>query len=71
MGKIFTGSAPANDGTDLTTLPEPSEKYPDPGAPERPEEFAPGLDPELAELADALAEAKEKIKSGKTLKTRK
>ena len=64
MSKIFSGSAPANDGTELTTLAEPAEKYPDPGAPERPEEFAPGLDPELAELADALAVAKEKIRNG-------
>jgi Mn-containing catalase len=64
MATIFSGSAPANDGTELTTLPEPAEKYPDPGAPERPEEFAPGLDPELAELADALAVAKQKIKNG-------
>jgi len=65
MEKIFTGSAPANDGTDLVTLAEPKEKYPIPSAPERPEEFAPGLDTELAELADALVEAKEKIKNGK------
>lgn len=64
MEQIFRGSAPANDGTELTTLPEPANKYPDPGAPERPEEFAPGLDPELAELADALAVAKEKILKG-------
>jgi len=71
MDKIFTGSAPANDGTILTTLPEPAEKYPDPGAPERPEEFAPGLDPELAELADALAEAKQKILTGKPPRSRK
>ena len=66
MEKIFTGSAPANDGTELVTLSEPKVKYPIPSAPERPEEFAPGLDPELAELADALAEAKEKIKNGKS-----
>ena len=65
MGKIFTGSAPANDGTELVTLAKPGEKYPIPAAPERTEEFAPGLDPELAELADALASVKEKIKNGK------
>jgi Mn-containing catalase len=62
MGKIFNGSAPANDGTELSTLAEPKEKYPIPAAPERPEEFAPGLDLELAELADALVTAKDKIK---------
>jgi Mn-containing catalase len=69
MEAIINGPAPVNDGTDLTTLAEPEEKYPDPGAPERPEEFAPGLDPELAALADALAEAKEKVKNGKPLRS--
>jgi Mn-containing catalase len=62
MGKIFSGSAPANDGTELKTLAEPNENYPIPAAPERSEEFAPGLDRELAELADALDAAKDKIK---------
>lgn len=47
MGKIFQGSAPANDGTELVTLKEPKESYPIPPAPERPEEFAPALDTEL------------------------
>lgn len=60
MGKIFQGSAPANDGTELITLTEPRESYPIPLAPERPEEFAPGLDPEMQDLADALAEFKDK-----------
>jgi Mn-containing catalase len=59
MGAIFSGSAPMNDGTDLVTLKEPRESYPIPVAPERPEEFAPGLDPELQVLADALTEFKE------------
>lgn len=62
MSIIFQGSARANDGIELVTLKEPREKYPIPMAPERPEEFSPGLDPELQELADALADAKEKIK---------
>lgn len=61
MEKIFSGSAPMNDGTDLVTLKEPRESYPIPLAPERPEEFAPGLDPELQELADALTAFKEKL----------
>ena len=61
MAKIFSGSAPANDGTELSTLSEPKESYPIPLAPERPEEFAPGLDPELQELADALTEFKENL----------
>jgi Mn-containing catalase len=63
LGEIYKGSAPANDGTELVTLAEPREKYPYPGAPERPEEFAPGLDPELQALADALEEVKGKIRS--------
>ena len=62
MAQIFNGSAPANDGTELVTLPQPREAYPIPPAPERPEEFSPGLDPELQELADALADVKEKMK---------
>jgi Mn-containing catalase len=66
MEKIFSGSAPANDGTELVTLAEPIEKYPIPSAPERPEEFAPGLDPELDELAAALTEAKAKLRNGKS-----
>ena len=60
MDQIFQGSAPANDGTQLVTLKEPKNSYPIPPAPERPEEFAPGLDPELQRLADALIEFKEK-----------
>jgi Mn-containing catalase len=68
MASIFSGSAPANDGTELTTLAEPRESFPIPGAPERAEEFSPGLDPELQELADALAEAKVKIQKKETRK---
>ena len=71
MEKIFHGSAPANDGTELTTLAEPRESYPIPPAPERPEEFAPGLDPELQELADALVDAKQKIVKQMQGKSRK
>lgn len=44
----------------LVTLKEPRESYPIPPAPERPEEFAPGLDPELQKLTDAFTEFKEK-----------
>jgi Mn-containing catalase len=59
MQDIFKGASPLNDGTELVTLKEPRESYPIPLAPERPEEFAPGLDPELQAMADALAEFKE------------
>ncbi|HUR10226.1 MAG TPA: manganese catalase family protein [Flavitalea sp.] len=61
MEKIFSGSAPLNDGTDLVTLKEPRKGFPIPRAPERPEEFAPGLDPELQELANAFSEFKENM----------
>jgi Mn-containing catalase len=63
MEKIFSGSAPMNDGTELVTMKEPRESYPIPLAPERPEEFAPGLDAELQELADALTEFKQDLTS--------
>lgn len=61
MEKVFSGSAPMNDGTELVTMKEPREGYPIPLAPERPEEFSPGLDPELQELADALTAFKENL----------
>jgi Mn-containing catalase len=61
MEKIFSGGAPMNDGTELVTLKEPRESYPIPLAPERPEEFAPGLDRELQELADAVTAFKENM----------
>jgi Mn-containing catalase len=61
MEKIYRGSAPFKDGSSLVTLKEPRESYPIPAAPERPEEFAPGLDPELQEMADALADFKQKM----------
>lgn len=59
MEQIFSGPSPFNDGTQLTTLKEPRESFPIPQAPERPEEFAPGLDEELQALADAFTEFKE------------
>src|SRR5690606_20581651 len=60
MDKIFQGSAPIDDGSELVTLKEPRESYANPIALERPEEFAPGLDPELQALADAFTVFKEK-----------
>lgn len=60
MDLIFSGKSPIDDGTELVTLKEPRESYPNPIAPERPEEFAPGLDPEMQAMADALSEFKEK-----------
>lgn len=61
MGEIFNSDAPTKDGSKLVTLDKPKMEYDIPMAPERAEEFAPGLDPELQELADALVVAKEKV----------
>ncbi len=55
LGEIFKGSSPFNDGTTLRTAERPEQGYSIPQAPERPEEFAPGLPPELVELAQAAA----------------
>jgi manganese catalase len=49
----------------MVTLKEPRESYPIPMAPERPEEFAPGLDPEMQSLADAFTEFKENMLNAK------
>ncbi len=53
--KLFRGASPSNDGTELTTafMPEGSPLV---MAPERREEFSPGLDPELLALVQAVAE---------------
>lgn len=67
LSSIFSGSAPTNNGDDLIAMAEPTQGYPDPLAPERPEEFAPGLDPEMQALVDALSEYKEQ--SAKPKKT--
>lgn len=55
-GKIFQGSAPAAmNGATLRTEQSP-EGYPMEIAVERPEEFAPGLDPALLEFVQQTAE---------------
>lgn len=53
--KLYRGASPSNDGTELSTdvMPEGS---PLTIAPERKEEFSPGLDPELLALIQATAE---------------
>jgi len=61
MDKIFSGPAPLGNNGELVTLKEPRQAFPIPAGPERIEEFAPGLDPELQELADALTDFKEKL----------
>lgn len=55
IGEIFQGLSPFNDGTSVQTQDRPAKGYPFPPAPERPEEFAPGLTPELKELVEAAA----------------
>lgn len=62
METLFKGTAPANDGSELKTMKEPHESFPSLPSPERPEEFSPGLDPELQELADALDNVKSKLR---------
>jgi Mn-containing catalase len=71
MDTLFKGAAPANDGTELVTRKEPRESFPIPVSPERPEEFAPGLDEDLQELADALQEVKSQINKKTNGKSRK
>jgi Mn-containing catalase len=53
--KLFRGASPSNDGTELTTAFMP-DGAPMVIAPERREEFSPGLDPELLALIQAVAE---------------
>ena len=54
-GEIFRGTSPFNDGTTVRTAERPEHGFPMPQAPERPEEFSPGLTPELMELAEHAA----------------
>jgi Mn-containing catalase len=58
MGKIFNGSSPANDGTEIETTDDPPKGVPAQDLPERPEEFAPGLTPELLEMVEAVKKYK-------------
>lgn len=53
--KLYRGASPSNDGTELSTAVMP-EGFPMTIAPERKEEFAPGLDKELLALIQATAE---------------
>jgi Mn-containing catalase len=54
MGKIFNGSSPANDGSEVETTDKAPKGAPITDLPERPEEFAPGLTPELLEMVAAV-----------------
>ena len=56
MAAIFSGPSPLSDvEATLETTEEPPEGAPIPESPERPEEFAPGLTPELMELVENAA----------------
>ncbi|WP_069804700.1 manganese catalase family protein [Thermogemmatispora onikobensis] len=57
MGKIFHGPSPAQDGT-LTTTQKPPEGAPIKLSEARPEEFAPGLTPELEKLIQQIEAVK-------------
>jgi len=54
-GEVFQGASPFNDGTTIRMMDRPEQGFAIPQAPERLEEFAPGLTPELMELAQAAA----------------
>ena len=53
--QLYRGASPSNDGTELSTAVMP-EGFPMTIAPERREEFSPGLDKELLALIQATAE---------------
>ncbi len=53
MGQIFKGSSPGNDG-ELVTTDKPPVGVPITPSPERPEEYSPGLTPEIMELAEKM-----------------
>lgn len=55
-GKIYRGASPSQDGTDLESKEQAPEGVPSVIAPERFEEFSPGLDPELLKLIQTTAE---------------
>ncbi len=55
-GRIVQGMSPSDDGTSLDATEQAPEGVPMEIAPERPEEFSPGADPELRALIAATAE---------------
>lgn len=55
LGAIFQGGAPANDGSTLEATENAPAGFPIEDLPERPEEFSPGLTPELMEMVEAAA----------------
>ncbi len=55
MAAIFQGASPFNDGLTIQTTDTPPDGALFPIAPERQEEFAPGLTPELKQMAEQMA----------------
>jgi Mn-containing catalase len=55
LSSIINGPSPANDGNELVATEEAPEGFPIMDLPERPEEFAPGLTPELMALVESAA----------------
>jgi Mn-containing catalase len=55
MEKLFRGTSPSSTGGELVTTQQPPEGAPFVPGPERPEEFAPGLTPELMELVEHVS----------------
>jgi Mn-containing catalase len=55
-GRIFQGASPSNDGTTLEATEQAPTGFPSTIAPERFEEFAPGLDADLLKLIQYTAE---------------
>ena len=64
MAAVFQGNSPSNDGSTLEATEDPPEGFPIEDLPERPEEFAPGLTPELMELVEAAASMSGASRSG-------
>ena len=54
MAKIFRGASPSRSG-ELVTTPKPPDGVPFVPEPERPEEFSPGLTPEIMQLVEQAA----------------
>lgn len=59
--KLYQGASPFNDGAEVSTAVMPDYAVPITIAPERREEFSPGLDPELLALIQATAEQELKV----------
>jgi Mn-containing catalase len=55
LAQIYNGESPFNDGLMCETSDDPPDGFPIPDAPERPEEFSPGLPPDLEAMAETIS----------------